>query len=555
MNDGDIRSVVMAFRSGIDGTEQRAGICGPAEVQPGVTLPLLVELEPASILDLDGTLSDGRRHLELLGEPAVWLRPGGRGPGTVFQGYGAVDVFEAIEAAATHYPIDADRISLYGFSMGGAGVWYLASHHPDRFAAIAPMGGYNDYRLWRRPGGMTFPLFTWEEPSWRARSAVLLLENLRHVGIWMVHGAWDRAVGGGVDVEHARQSARLLDELGIEHRLTELAETGHDSRFMHEPFFGEILRWLTAHRRPASPDRVSFRTSELQHHRAYWADIEQIERYGTSAALEALAGPHGVTVTTENVRHLVIRPSDRAATTGRLRVDTTEIPGADLTKPVGLRLIRGNWELADLDPAPGEKRPGISGPFGGLFERQTILVTGTIGTVEESFFLDWAARDAAYFFKERNGGVHRGGIAGESWMDLPILTDVEWLEAERSETGIRTVNVLAYGSPHSNAVLARFAERLPASVGPGEIIVGGRRFIGPGLALIAVLAFPDDGGDRYLGVHGGTSPDAITSGAHLNWQLLPDYLVYDASSVLEWGYFDNAWNPIPEIDHGAAPRL
>jgi pimeloyl-ACP methyl ester carboxylesterase len=118
-------------------------------------LPLIVELEPGSILDLDATLEDGRRYLEMLDEPAVWLRPGGRGPGTVFQGYGEIDVFEAIEAAKTRYPIDDDRISLFGFSMGGAGVWYLGSHRPDKFAAVAPLGGYNDYRLWRRPGGMT----------------------------------------------------------------------------------------------------------------------------------------------------------------------------------------------------------------------------------------------------------------------------------------------------------------------------------------------------------------------------------------------------------------
>ena len=37
--------------------------------------------------------------------------------------------------------------------MGGAGTWYLATHHPDRFAAMAPFAGYNDYRLWGRPGG------------------------------------------------------------------------------------------------------------------------------------------------------------------------------------------------------------------------------------------------------------------------------------------------------------------------------------------------------------------------------------------------------------------
>ena len=64
-----IKAEVIAFRSGIDGSEQRAGLCGPAA--PDAALPLLVELQPGSIADLEGTLATGRRHLELAGVPAV----------------------------------------------------------------------------------------------------------------------------------------------------------------------------------------------------------------------------------------------------------------------------------------------------------------------------------------------------------------------------------------------------------------------------------------------------------------------------------------------------
>ena len=544
MTDPDLVAEVAYFRSALDGTEQGAGLCGPATVPGGEALPLIVELQPGSILDLEGTLADGRRHLTLLGEPAVWLRPGGRGPGTVFQGSGAIDVMEAIEAAAERYPIDRDRISLFGFSMGGAGVWYLASHYPDRFAAAAPLGGYNDYRLWRRPGGMTFPLPPWEEPSWRARSAALLLDNLRHVGIWMVHGAWDRAVGGGVDIEHARQSARLLDDLEIPYRITELAATGHDSSFMAEPFFGDVLRWLIAHRRPAEPARVTFRTGELQHGAAYWMQIEQLETSGRAAAVDARADPGEVTVVTENVRHLVVRPPRLVTASARLVVDGTEIAGADLTGPIGVRRAGGSWAVADLEPPAGEKRPVASGPFGALFHRRTVLAVGTGGTAEETFFLDWAAHDAEHFFRSSNGGVHRGGIAGESWMGFPIMTDVDWLDHESSLAPAPGANVIAYGTMETNAILGALADRLPVAIGRGWVRVGTRTFEGDGIGLIAVVAHPDRTG-RHLAIHGGTSPDAITSGAHLNWQLLPDYLVYDAGSVLEWGFFDNEWNSVP----------
>jgi hypothetical protein len=54
---GAIKAEVIGFRSGIDGSEQRAGLCGPADAPAGAApLPLLVELEPGSISDLQGTL-------------------------------------------------------------------------------------------------------------------------------------------------------------------------------------------------------------------------------------------------------------------------------------------------------------------------------------------------------------------------------------------------------------------------------------------------------------------------------------------------------------------
>jgi hypothetical protein len=103
-------------------------------------------------------------------------------------------------------------------------------------------------------------------------------------------------------------------------------------------------------------------------------------------------------------------------------------------------------------------------------------------------------------------------------------------------------NVVAFGTPATNALLATLAEPLGLEIGGGAIRLRGREWRGRQVALIAVLPHPD-GGDRYLAVHGGVTADAITFGAHLHWQLLPDYLVYDGDRVVAWGHFDNAWRP------------
>jgi predicted esterase len=537
-----LRSEVMRFRSGLDGSEQAAGLCGPSATASEL-LPLLVELEPGSIFDLERTLEDGRRYLTMIDEPAVWLRPGGRGPGTVFQGYGEVDVLEAIEAAKDRYPIDQDRVSLFGFSMGGAGVWYLGSHLADRFSAIAPLGGYNDFRLWRRPGGMTFPLQPWEVPSWESRSAAFHFENLRHVGVWMVHGGWDRAVGGGVDVEHSRRAATALERLGIPYKYTELRDIGHDFRFMSEPLFADVLKWLVTQQRPAEPAVVSLSTGELRHARAYWLQVEQQDHYGTVSTVMAECPGEPMVLRTENVRRLRLTPPQRPHHKRELLVDGTSlVVSPDEHDLVLFRDDGGGWALA-VDTPRAEKRPHLSGPFGDLFYAKTQLVTGTAGGAEESFFNNWCARDAASFFKQWNGGVHRGGIPGENWVDLEVITDVEWLSqsGSASETGR---NVIAYGTPRTNKLLAEVAEETAVWAEPGMVRIGERDIRGEGLGLIAVVPFPS-GVPGYLAVHSGTSPDASTAGAHLNWQLLPDYLVYDCERVREWGFFDNRWGAVP----------
>ena len=303
---------------------------------------------------------------------------------------------------------------------------------------------------------MTFPLFPWEEPSWRARSAILLLENLRHTGIWIVHGAWDRAVGGGVDVAHSRNSAAGLEALGIPHRYTELPETGHGA-------LGAAGSDLALAGRPAlaggPAPAVRPDPPDADHLRA----APPRRRLGRGAAAGALRGPAGAgrrqrrsperwSLRTENVRRLLLGPVPVAGASTALRVDGAPRlrrrpagPGRSPAAPPR-RGLGGRRRGA---PRGREAPRPCAGPFGDLFRRGVVLVTGTTGSAEERFFLEWSAQDGAGFFRTWNGGVHRGGIAGESRVDLPRMTDAEYLAA-----GDTTRNVIAFGTPATNALLA-----------------------------------------------------------------------------------------------------
>ncbi|HUR39710.1 MAG TPA: prolyl oligopeptidase family serine peptidase [Verrucomicrobiae bacterium] len=61
--------------------------------------------------------------------------PSGRGPDSFYAGMGEVDAFEVWADVARHYPIDSDRVTVTGYSMGGFGTYRLLSRWPDLFAA------------------------------------------------------------------------------------------------------------------------------------------------------------------------------------------------------------------------------------------------------------------------------------------------------------------------------------------------------------------------------------------------------------------------------------
>lgn len=53
-----------------------------------------------------------------------------------------VMVLGMLDATMNEYNIDQRRVTITGLSQGGHGTWAIASRHPRRFAAIAPICGY-----------------------------------------------------------------------------------------------------------------------------------------------------------------------------------------------------------------------------------------------------------------------------------------------------------------------------------------------------------------------------------------------------------------------------
>jgi hypothetical protein len=137
--------VVRGYVSRIDGSVQPYGLVVPASYRPDSPyrhrLDVWCHGRGETLSELN--FIDGRQKSpgEFTPANAFVLHPYGRYC-NANKFAGEIDLFEALDHAREHYPIDADRIAVRGFSMGGAACWQFAVHYAGHWAAAAPGAGF-----------------------------------------------------------------------------------------------------------------------------------------------------------------------------------------------------------------------------------------------------------------------------------------------------------------------------------------------------------------------------------------------------------------------------
>jgi predicted esterase len=136
----------------------------------------------------------------------------------------------ALDAEMKEFNGDPDRVYLTGLSMGGYGTWYIASHYPNQFAAIAPMAG-GIRASWA-------PKETQAPDIYNKRAAQIGMTST-----WIFHGADDLEVSVG----EARAMFEAMQRSGGNVRYYEYEGVGHDSwdKAYADP---EFPVWLLQHR-------------------------------------------------------------------------------------------------------------------------------------------------------------------------------------------------------------------------------------------------------------------------------------------------------------------
>ena len=463
---------------------------------------------------------------------ALLLTPYGR-RNTDFQGVGEVDVLAAIEEMTRFYAVDPDRVYLSGPSMGGYGTWTISLRYPGMFAACAPMCGQTDMFVWWPWPYLTAPVFKrflgeWDNP-------IHLAPNGVGQHYFLQHGEFDRKPL--IPVEQSHMMRWEMDRLGTP---IEYFEHEGEDHFIYWnlPCYEKGFSWLVKHQLDRWPKHVRLKSYTYRYDTGFWLRILEYQRWGTPGFAEAKVEGNRIDLTTQNVSRVrlalskelvdldqpvVVTADGKEVFSGQVRGDAIEVTVAE--------------PLTAAKPGALRKRKGLCGPIEDVFNGPFVLVVGTAGTKEETRALaervaNWRAEWDAF----------ADGLP-------PAMLDTEVDEAVMAER-----NLVLFGTPKTNHVLAAIADRLPVTFGEDSYTLGGQTYTGPDLGLAFCYPNPRSP-DRYVLVYAGADPGQ-NLGINHKHDLLPDYFIFRAATQNRYddmypqlcaGFFDLNWGYDPEL--------
>ena len=488
---------VVTYRSAVDQSEQPYALYVPKSYDPARRYPVVVSLheeESNHVVNLKRVFGIPPRYGES-GLQALSTLPVLRdvdylvvcpfGRGTMgYQGIAEQDVYDVLADVKRRYQVDEDRVYLTGASMGGGGALWLALTRPDVWAAVAPVCAD------------VFP------------GTADLAPNALNLPVRLFHGDLDPLVG----VESSRQWQRRLLTLDSPVDYIEFPGIRHNAwDFAYKN--GNIFEWFAKYRRNANPDRVRLVTRDLHYDTAYWVRIDAIAP-GVLGSVDAVRTSGGVRVQTQDVDAFTLSTTAKTVTIDGAAVRLRPTAALSFTKtPKG-------WT---------QGRPGttvLQGPIVEAVNARHIYVYGA-GDPQTRRYAETAAA-----WSSKRARLN---------LTLPVKSD-----QEVNDDDLAAANLVLFGTPQTNRLIARFAPQFPIALNPGAADYG--------------LLFILPAGKHYVLVSSGlpwwTGAEEANRGGYrlapTPYRLLStfgDYILFKGSlaNVLAEGRFDRNGRVGPDV--------
>ncbi|EMI22491.1 putative secreted protein [Rhodopirellula maiorica SM1] len=554
--------VVRGFRSRIDDT-----------VQPyGVVVPESYDFSGASEYRTDIWLHGrGERSTESLFihermnrvgkiSPANTLivHPYGR-YSNAFKFAGEIDVFEALDHAKSQYRVDENRISIRGFSMGGAGCWQFAVHYPSRFFAATPGAGFSETPEFLKSfQGETLSPTWYEEKLWQLYDCTGYANNLFNLPTI--------AYSGELDIQ--KQAADIMEQAMGDQGLKLTHLIGPQTKHAIHPDSLETIESKLANLADRGRDRVpttiDFTTYTLRYNRSFWLTVDELAEHWKRATVNAtLSGSENtIRVTVDGVRGIQLdlaagdapfhprqpvqieiiefgsNHDSESATTRQILVGPR--PESDRSWHCQIHRDGDQWKIGSRPATSGiAKRHGVQGPIDDAFMDRFIIVAPT----SKGFHPEtdaWAKSELDHLVHEWRRQFRGDAIVKK--------------DTEISDDDIATSHLIVFGDPASNVLLKSIHSELPIRWNEeGSRVTTGENHKSLDAANHApVMIYPNPKNpDRYVVINSGFT---YREYAYLNnarqVPKLPDWAIIDIRTpadslwpgkVVDAGFFDEAW--------------
>ncbi len=531
--------VVRGYISKLDGSVQPYGLVVPASFATRPEKPHRLDVwlhgRDNHLTELKFISDRLKSHGEFAPEETFVLHPYGRYC-NAFKFAGEVDVFEALEHARKSYPIDGSRLAVRGFSMGGAGCWHLAAHHSGFWAGAAPGAGFAETADYTKVLAKDPKPAWFEQELWHLYDATDYAANLFNCPTLAYSGERDK------QKQAADVMARAMKKEGLE--LTHLIGPGVEHKY--EPNtkrelarrFDEVMAGGQA----AFPSEVRFPTWTLRYNRMHWVTVDALEEHWKRARVNARLTAAGFVVTTTNVTALTLAlpPTFNSLSTPlEISIDGQALKtksAQQKSNVVHLKRNRDRWSLASTAIAPGlRKRHGLQGPIDDAFMESFIMVRPT-GQPLNAAVGRWTQTELASATNEWRAQF-RGDVRVKDDSDI-------------TESDIAANNVILWGDPQSNKLLAKLIEKLPLRWTNKEVQLDKHTF--PSGQCVPAFIYPNPlNPDRYIVLNSGFTfwKEGSASNARQTPKL-PDFALLDITDlpndranngILAAGFFDESW--------------
>ncbi len=450
---------------------------------------------------------------------------------------GEIDCLEALEHVKAGYRIDPDRVLVRGFSMGGAACWQFAVHYADQWCAANPGAGFSETPEFlkmcygQRPNPPQF-----QETLWRLYDCTGYAANLSNLPTIAYSGEID------AQKQAADMMAKALKERGLP--LTHLIgpKTGHKIEVETKKEIAHRLDAIAKKGRQF-PKSIRLETYTLRYNRMHWAEIDRMKEHWQRAYLAAKITESGVKVSTvENITALTFRFPANTLPVEIGESPIIEIDGQKMTAPpfkkgqasqIHLVLKEEKWALEEPSNSLA-KRHLLQGPIDDAFMSSFLFVAP--GKTKDDAFSKWET-------SERTRAIThwRQQFRG----DARLKSDDQLTDKDISQH-----NLVLWGNPSTNSVLARIADKLPIKWDSKKITVGDQSFDAKTHGLIMIYPNPLNPG-RYLVLNSSFTYrefDYLNNARQV--PKLPDWAVIDFTEapgverpgkIAAAGFFDEFW--------------